>query len=109
MIQKALRDDPVVAVGFPVYRSWFNSPTVRKYGNITLPLPGEIPEEVGHAIALVGFGDDDDFAGGDFLIVRNSYSWDHLWGTSSVFGSGYGTIPYAYIQRLNWDAWCINR
>ncbi|HWK90047.1 MAG TPA: C1 family peptidase, partial [Longimicrobium sp.] len=106
-IQQALRDDHVVAVGFPVYRSWFSSPVVRKYGNITLPFPGEIPERVGHAVALVGFGDDPDFAGGGFFIVRNS--WNHVWGTRSLFGSGYGTIPYAYIARLNWDAWCISR
>jgi len=106
-IQQALRDDHVVAVGFPVYKSWFDNPTVRKYGNITLPLPGEVPDDLGHAVALVGFNEDDDFAGGGFFIVRNS--WNHVWGTSSVFGSGYGTIPYAYIQRLNWDAWCITR
>jgi hypothetical protein len=106
-IRQALRDDRLVAIGFPVYRSWLDNPVVRKYGNITLPLPGEVPETMGHAVVLVGFADDADFAGGGFFIVRNS--WNHRWGTSSVFGSGHGTIPYAYIQRLNWDAWCITR
>jgi|GEM_PF-1207870 len=105
-IQQALHDDHLVAVGFPVYRSWLHNPVVRKYGNITLPIPGEIPEIHGHAVALVGFGDDSDFAGGGFFVVRNS--WNHRWGTGSVFGSGYGTLPYSYIARLNWDAWCIS-
>ncbi len=82
-----------------------NNPVVRKYGNITLPVAGEVPDRVGHAVALVGFQDDDDFAGGGYFIVRNS--WNHHWGAESPFGSGYGTLPYRYIERFNWDAWCI--
>jgi len=106
-IKQALRDDHLVSVGFPVYRSWYEHPVVRKYGNITLPFPGEVPESAGHAVALVGFADDAEFAGGGYFIVRNS--WDHVWGTNSVFGVGHGTLPYAYVERFNWDAWCITR
>ncbi len=104
-VQEALAARHLVAIGIPVYRSWMSNPVVRKYGNITLPMAGEVPERVGHAVALVGFEDDDDFAGGGYFIVRNS--WNHHWGTENPFGSGYGTLPYRYIERFNWDAWCI--
>jgi C1A family cysteine protease len=95
-----------VAIGVPVYASWFESPVVRKYGNITVPLPGEAPEPIGHAVALVGYADDQEFAGGGYFVVRNS--WGGTWATESEFGAGYGTIPYRYVQGYNWDAWCIN-
>jgi hypothetical protein len=105
----AIRDEVqkrrLVGIGIPVYKSWFKSGIVRERGNITVPLPGEVPDPVGHAIALVGFADDPDYAGGGYFIVRNS--WGNNWGTKSVFGSGYGTIPYRYITFFNWDAWCI--
>ncbi|MCB1034894.1 MAG: hypothetical protein KDD47_13790 [Acidobacteria bacterium] len=104
-LQQALRQGRLVGVGIPVYNSWFKSPIVRKYGNITVPFPGEIPQLVGHAINLVGYEDDQDYAGGGYFIVRNS--WNGYWATASVFGAGYGTIPYKYVQDLNWDAWCI--
>ncbi|MDQ6891092.1 MAG: C1 family peptidase [Acidobacteriota bacterium] len=105
VLKQALSQYRIVAIGIPVYASWFNSAVVRKYGNITVPLPGEVPLPVGHAIALVGYADDPQFAGGGYFIVRNS--WDKLWATRSVFGPGYGTIPYRYIELYNWDAWCI--
>jgi hypothetical protein len=104
-IRQALSQQRVVGIGIPVYRSWFKSAVVRKHGNITVPLPGEVPDPVGHAIALVGYEDNAEFAGGGYFIVRNS--WNGYWATLSVFGPGYGTIPYRYIERFNWDAWCI--
>jgi len=104
-IQDELRQARLVGIGIPVYQSWFNSGIVRQRGNITVPLPGEVPMPIGHAITLVGFMDDPDFAGGGYFIVRNS--WDHYWATLSVLGSGYGTIPYRYISNFNWDAWSI--
>jgi C1A family cysteine protease len=82
-----------------------SSPVVRKYGNITVPLPGEVPDKIGHAVALVGYEDSPEFAGGGYFIVRNS--WGYNWATEGVFGPGYGTIPYRYIERFNWDAWCV--
>jgi hypothetical protein len=103
-IQAELRRGRMVAIGIPVYKSWYNSGTVRQYGNITVPIAGEV-NDGGHAIALVGYADDPDYAGGGYFIVRNS--WDSRWGTQSVFGSGYGTIPYLFISDHNRDAWCI--
>jgi C1A family cysteine protease len=105
-IKRTIAGARPVAIGIPVYASWFASAVVRKYGNITVPLPGEDPEPIGHAVALVGFSDDGQFAGGGYFVVRNS--WDGQWGTESVFGPGYGTIPYRYVERCNWDAWCVS-
>jgi hypothetical protein len=104
-IQDELRKGRLVGIGIAVYDSWFESGTVRQYGNITMPFPGEVPQTIGHAVTLVGYANDAEYAGGGYFIVRNS--WDHYWGTQSVFGPGYGTIPYAYISKHNWDAWCI--
>jgi C1A family cysteine protease len=105
-IREAIGLQRPVAIGIPVYASWFESPVVRKYGNLTVPLPGEAPEPIGHAVALVGFADDEDFAGGGYFVVRNS--WGGTWGTESGFGAGYGTIPYRYVEGYNWDAWCVS-
>jgi C1A family cysteine protease len=104
-IQQAIAQDRAVAIGIPVYASWKDSAVVRKYGNITVPVQDEVPERIGHAIALVGFQDDANYAGGGYFIVRNS--WDSYWAEQSVLGAGYGTIPYLYITNFNWDAWCI--
>lgn len=104
-LKQALLQERLVGIGIPVYRSWFDSPVVRKYGNITVPIPGEVAAPVGHAVVLVGFADDQDYAGGGYFIVRNS--WDHYWASYSALGSGVGTIPYRYIAKYNWDAWCV--
>jgi C1A family cysteine protease len=104
-LQTALQRGRIVGIGIPVYNSWMNSGIVRLYGNITVPLPGEVPQTIGHAVALVGYTDDVDFAGGGYFIVRNS--WGNTWAPRSAFGPGYGTIPYRYITGFNWDAWCI--
>jgi hypothetical protein len=104
-IRTAISELHPVAIGIPVYASWYESGVVRKYGNITVPLPGEVPDPIGHAITLVGYEDNADYAGGGYFIVRNS--WGKNWATSGVFGSGYGTIPYRYISDFNWDAWHV--
>ena len=106
-IQAAISAFRPVAIGIPVYDSWFASPVVRKYGNFTVPLPGEDPQPIGHAVALVGHADDPQFAGGGYFVVRNS--WGANWATESELGPGYGTIPYRYVEQFNWDAWCVSR
>jgi hypothetical protein len=104
-IQAQLRRGRIVGIGIPVYASWYRNGIVRKTGNIIVPIAGEIPELNGHAIALVGYADDPHYAGGGYFMVRNS--WDSRWGKDSVFGPGYGTIPYRFISKYNWEAWCI--
>lgn len=105
-IKEQISANRVVAVGIPVFDSWYRNPAVRLSGNIGMPVPGEQSASVGHAIALVGYGESDDFAGGGYFIVRNSWGTIN-WGTRGSFGKGYGTIPYPYIEKYNWDAWCI--
>lgn len=104
-LQDELQKGRLVGIGFPVYKSWFDSGIVRQYGNITVPIPGEVPEPIGHAVPLVGYADDPDYAGGGYFILRNS--WGNVWGTESVFGPGYGTIPYLYVSNYNLDAWSV--
>lgn len=87
-----------VAIGVPTFDSWEENENCRLTGNISMPLPGEL-ETAGHAMVLVGYGDSAEFAGGGFFIVRNS--WGTLWAPRSVFGPGYGTIPYKYIKDYN--------
>ncbi len=45
----------------------------------------------GHEMLLVGYKDEDGWAGGGYFLVRNS--WGEGWGTE-----GYCKIPYAYIE-----------
>jgi hypothetical protein len=104
-IQQEIGAGRIVGVGIPVYNSWYYNGIVRQYGNINVPIPGEVPLQIGHAFCLVGFADDPDFAGGGYFIVRNS--WSSYWATLGVYGAGYGTIPYKYINDFNWDAWCV--
>jgi C1A family cysteine protease len=94
-VRQCLQAGVPVGIGIRVYASWWESVAVRKHGNITLPLPGEPPQAMGHAITLVGFGSDPE-RGGMFFLVRNSFGGN--WGAESPFGPGYGTIPAAYIQ-----------
>lgn len=105
-IKAQLQRGRLVGIGIPVYASWYHSGIVRKTGNIMVPTPSEIAELNGHAMALVGYADDRDYAGGGYFILRNS--WDSRWGKESVFGPGYGTIPYRFISKYNWEAWCIS-
>jgi len=105
-IKDELKANRPVCIGIPVYDSWYESPVVRQTGNIGVPIAGEVPQPSGHAITLVGFCDDDQFAGGGYFVVRNS--WDSLWGMDCPYGSGYGTIPYRYISMFNWDAWSLS-
>jgi C1A family cysteine protease len=97
-IQGYISSGYAVAVGIPVYRSWYNNPYVRVSGNIRMPEQNDV-REGGHAFALVGWANDSTVAGGGYFIVRNS--WGTRWGTQSVFGPGHGTIPFAYIRDHN--------
>ncbi len=45
----------------------------------------------GHEMLIVGYKDEDGWAGGGYFLVRNS--WGEDWGTE-----GYCKIPYAYIE-----------
>ena len=53
-------------------------------------------------MCLIGYQDHADAPGGGFFILRNS--WFGMWGMDCPYGSGNGTIPYAYISNENWEA-----
>lgn len=90
-----------VTLSFPVYRSWYQSAATRLSGRITMRVGNE-PVIGGHAVCLVGYQDTPTSPGGGYFIVRNS--WGLTWATSSPYGRGYGTIPYAYIANDAYEA-----
>jgi hypothetical protein len=95
-IKTCLAEGRPVAFSLPVYDSWFKSSAMKRWGKITLPVPGE-PMREGHALALVGYQDDSTAPGGGYFFVRNSWqpwAWEGTWAT------GYGYIPYAYVLHL---------
>lgn len=95
-----LAADRALGVSIPVYRSWASSFAVRATGRITLRIGSE-PVIGGHAMCLVGYRDDPHHPGGGYFIVRNS--WGQAWAPASIHGSGYGSIPYAYIADDSWE------
>jgi C1A family cysteine protease len=105
-IKTILSEGRCVAFSIPVYNSWYASNWVKHTGNITMPVPSEIPNG-GHAMCIVGYQDDPSIPGigGGRFILRNS--WGENWGIDSSFGTGYGTIPYAYIGKFCREAYTI--
>jgi hypothetical protein len=94
-MKACLAEGRPLAFSLPVYDSWFKSSAMKRWGKITLPLPGE-PVREGHALTMVGYQDDSDAPGGGYFLVRNSWqpwAWEGTWAT------GYGYIPYAYVLR----------
>lgn len=100
-IKAAIAGGAVVGFSIPVFDSWYQNPTSRRAGRITLPLPDE-PANGGHAMCLIGYEDQANVPGGGCFILRNS--WFGHWGQQSPYGSGNGVIPYDYIRKHNWEA-----
>ena len=100
-IKTALFNGSVVAFSIPVYNSWYQSGETARTGRITMRIGNE-PANGGHAMCLIGYQDQDDAPGGGFFILRNS--WFGMWGVDCPYGSGNGTIPYAYISNDSWEA-----
>ena len=105
-IRAELTSGRVVAFSVPVFNSWHRSTAVAFSGDITMPIPGEI-RTGGHAMCIVGCVDlpDKPALGGGRFILRNS--WGAAWGINSPYGSGYGTIPFAYIARFGSEAYAV--
>lgn len=108
-IKSELAKGRCVAFSVPVFNSWLRSRWVAYSGDITMPVPNEI-RVGGHAMCMVGYVDmPDPGLGGGRFIIRNS--WGTNWGVNSSHGGtptpGYGTIPYAYIDRMGSEAYSI--
>ncbi len=91
-----------VGISVPVYPNWR---IAQLSGDIPMPLPG-VPPSGGHAMCAVGYGFDDGYLGGGYLIMRNS--WGTGWGSQSPFGAGHGTLPFAYVRQFGWEAFTIH-
>ena len=112
-IKAALAGGSPVPISFPVYNSWFRGADTIQTGRINMPIDGEA-RVGGHAVCLVGYQDDDLQPGGGFFILRNSWqrvglelggvASSVLWAENSQFGTGYGTMPYAYMAKLGTEA-----
>lgn len=101
-LKSCIKASQPVAFGIPVYASWKFSAETQLDGIITLPLGAADPIRSGHAITLIGFGEDDSFPGGGYFIFDNS--WGTGWAKENVFGPGRGLLPYLYVERHGLDA-----
>jgi len=104
-LKTCLAEGKIIAFAIPVFDSWYYSAAVKRYGKITMPLPGE-EANGGHAMAMVGYQDDEEAPGGGYFIIRNSWQ---PWAYDSAWGEGYGTIPYAYIENHCYAAFSADR
>jgi hypothetical protein len=86
-----------VVFSIPVYISWYKNPLTYRTGHIPDPIPGE-QHLGGHAMLIVGMDDEN-----EQFIFRNS--WGAEWGKECEYGSGYGTISYAFIANHCWSAY----
>jgi C1A family cysteine protease len=106
-IKDELAADRPVAVSLVVYDYCWFADEIRSSGDVTMPFPGDTSNE-GHAICIVGYEDlpgEPELGGGRFLF-RNS--WNSLWGVNCQYGTGYGTLPYAYLTTYGMEAYSID-
>jgi C1A family cysteine protease len=68
----------------------------------------------GDAVAIVGYQDTPDpnnpmtyRPGGGYFIFKNSWGTDWA-ANNTTYGSGFGLMPYAYLQAFNEDAYTIS-
>src|ERR1043166_7758900 len=104
-LKQTIANDQLIAIAIPWFDSVDQNLNIRTTGNILVPATSEPWPELGHALVLVGYVDDSEFAVGGYFIVRTS--WGNRWGRWSLFGPGYGTIPYRFIELYNHSAFTV--
>lgn len=89
-----------VALSVPVYKNWDGNPAFNAYGFIPMPLPNSACVD-GHAMCAVGYAADEGFAGGGYLVLRNSWGAD--WAPQSPVAAGHALLPYLYLELYGWE------
>ncbi len=100
VIRNTLDQGRPVALSVPVFPSWVGNPMLKLSGFIPMPLPGTSHTD-GHAMCGVGYGFDSQFAGGGFLILRNS--WGIGFAPQSPVAPGHALLPFAYWDEYGWE------
>jgi C1A family cysteine protease len=100
-IRDVIDEGRPVTISVPVYQNWWGAIT-KSTGKIPMPLPLSL-RDGGHAMCVAGYDFDDEFTGGGYLILRNS--WGDTWAPQSPTAPGYGAIPFEYIDRYGWEAY----
>lgn len=106
-VRAVLSAGSCVAVTIPAFPSWLRNDRVRESGDIVLP-PTTDDSPDSHSFCLVGYVDDENAVGmgGGRFILRNS--WNSRWGVRSPFGKGFGTLPYAFLDRYGVEAFALS-
>lgn len=97
----------IIAFTVPTFNYW-SGVMVSHIGVIRMPMTSEgtlnplVWLESAHALCLVGYQDDASVPGGGHFVVRNSWGID--WGNQCPDGSGYGWLPYGYLERYGLTA-----
>jgi C1A family cysteine protease len=104
-LKATLNKGKVIAMAVPVFSSWARNPEVARTGRIGMPIPGE-GVIGGHAMAIVGYKNDGNSPGGGYFLIRNSWGTD--WAKESTYGSGYATMPYAYMTQYGKEAYTVD-
>lgn len=99
-IKTALADGKAVLFAIPIFNSWYRNRMTRRFGKINMPMPNERPNGA-HAMAIIGYVDDEETPGGGYFLVRNSWA---PWGYDNPLGESIGSIPYAFISKHNMAA-----
>ncbi len=101
-IRTSLDQGRPVAIALPVFDNWESNPNTDTTGLIPMPLPDSVLAG-GHAMCATGYAWDPDFAGGGYLLIRNS--WGTRWAPDSPAAPGYGALPFLYVDRYGAEAW----
>lgn len=105
LLKQTILDGKAITFGVPVFESWYKNPETRMTGEVPMPLPNE-RSVGGHAMAIVGFKDDDSWPGGGYFIIRNS--WGDRWAPENKYKAGHGFFPYEYFRQFNDDSWTVS-
>lgn len=89
-VKRALVESPIL-LGMKCFEEIYGTLV-----NGRIPMPAR-PDKIltYHAVLAVGFNDED-----QTICIKNS--WSKFWGAS-----GYGYLPYDYVDKYCWDAWMV--